>query len=77
MDQLSPAYCSWHRKAIESRVMRRRPLGGAETAKRVGAGQGEAAVTALGAADLVVLLKDRREIVAADPVTSEQRMVHA
>ena len=76
MDQLSPAYCSWHRKAIESRVMRR-PLGGAETAKRVGAGQGEAAVTALGAADLVVLLKDLREIVAADPVTSEQRMVHA
>ena len=55
----------------------RRPLGGAETAKRVGAGQGKAAVTALGAADLVVLLKDRREIVAADPVTSEQRMVHA
>jgi hypothetical protein len=77
MDQLASACCEWYRRAIELRGMRGRPLGRAEMAKRVGAGQGEAAVTALGAVDLVVLLKDRRAIVAADPVTCEQRMVHA
>lgn len=68
---LPPAWRALRRQVIESLVRRGRPPTRDEIAQQVGAEQVDVAIDALGAADLVVLSKDRRQIVGAYPVTSE------
>lgn len=70
-DRLPPELRELHRAVIRSLVMRGRPPAREEIAERVGPHQVDAALTRLGADDLVVLSKDRRDVVGAYPVTIE------
>lgn len=70
-DKLSESLKALHREVIKSLVMRGRPPTRSEIAALAGEGEVDAAITRLGADDLVVLSKDRKEIVGAYPVTAE------
>jgi len=70
-DRLAPELRELHRAVIRSLVMRGRPPAREEIAERLGPDQVDAALTRLGADDLVVLSKDGRDIVGAYPVTIE------
>jgi hypothetical protein len=70
-DRLSEPLKALHREVIESLVMRGRPPNRSEIAALLGEGDVDAAIARLGKDDLVVLSKDRREIVGAYPVTAE------
>ena len=69
---LAPAWRDLHRRIIESLLSHGRVPGRDEIAALVGAGDADAAVAALGAADLVVLSHDDGRIVGAYPVTTER-----
>jgi hypothetical protein len=69
--RLPPELRELHREVIRSLVMRGRPPGREEMAESLGHDQLDAALARLGADDLVVLSKDRREILGAYPVTTE------
>jgi mercuric reductase len=70
-DKLSEPLKAVHREAIRSLVTRGRPPSRAEIAAHVGEDAVDSAIARLGGDDLVVLSRDRREIVGAYPVTSE------
>jgi hypothetical protein len=70
-DRLGEPLKTLHREVIRSLVMRGRTPNRSEIAALVGEGEVENAIARLGKDDLVVLSKDKREIVGAYPVTSE------
>lgn len=70
-DRLGEPLKALHREVIKSLVTRGRAPSRSEVAALVGEGEVDAAITRLGKDDLVVLSKDRREIVGAYPVTQE------
>jgi len=70
-DRLGEPLKALHREVIRSLVMRGRAPNRSEIAALVGEGEVENAIARLGKDDLVVLSKDKREIVGAYPVTSE------
>jgi hypothetical protein len=70
-DGLSKPLKALHREVIKSLVMRGRPPNRSEVIVLVGEGEVDAAIARLGKDDLVVLSKDRKEIVGAYPVTAE------
>jgi mercuric reductase len=76
--RLPPELRELHRAVIRSLVMRGRPPGREEVAESVGCDQVDAALARLGEDDLVVLSEDRREILGAYPVTTENtpHLVH-
>lgn len=71
-DRLSAPLRALHREVLTSLVKRGRPPTRAEVAALVGENEVDAAIARLGSDDLVVLSRDRREIVGAYPVTVEQ-----
>jgi hypothetical protein len=70
-DRLSSGLRELHREVIRLLVMRGRTPSREEMAESLGRDQVDAALARLGADDLVVLSKDRREILGAYPVTTE------
>ncbi|MGF1644207.1 MAG: alkylmercury lyase family protein [Thiotrichales bacterium] len=70
-DQLSPTLKALHQAVITSLVTRGRAPSRSDVAAQVGEDQVDAALARLGADDLVVLSADRREILGAYPVTTE------
>jgi mercuric reductase len=70
-DALSEPLKSLHREVIKSLVMRGRPPTRSEIAAAVGESEVDNAIARLGKQDLVVLSSDKREVVGAYPVTSE------
>jgi hypothetical protein len=70
-DRLSSGLRELHREAIRLLVMCGRTPSREEMAESLGRDQVDAALARLGADDLVVLSKDRREILGAYPVTTE------
>lgn len=71
-DRLSASLRTLHREVLGSLVKRGRPPTRSEVAALVGENEVDMAITRLGSDDLVVLSRDRREIVGAYPVTEEQ-----
>jgi hypothetical protein len=70
-DRLSSGLRELHREVIRLLVMCGRTPSREEMAESLGRDQVDAALARLGADDLVVLSKDRREILGAYPVTTE------
>ncbi len=70
-DRLSPELRELHREVIHSLVMGGRPPAREEMAERLGPDQVDAVLARMGEDDLVVLSEDRREILGAYPVTTE------
>lgn len=70
-DALEPGQRRLHRQVIESLVGRGRLPSREEMSRALGGADVDAAIRALGAADVAVLSADGREIVGAYPVTTE------
>jgi hypothetical protein len=70
-DKLSAPMKAVHREVIKSLVTRGRVPNRSEIAALTGENEVDAAIARLGNDDLVVLSKDRQEIVGAYPVTAE------
>ena len=70
-DRLSESLKALHREVLNSLVTRGRPPTRSECAALVGEAEVDSAIARLGSEDLVVLSRDRREIVGAYPVTVE------